>query len=127
MNEYLYWEFGKYSGKHISKTPFNYVEWFVSSKGYDKLSKKKKEGISEYMKWYKETYMGIKEEKVELIINSGEWHSISELPTFDSEVEVRPFTAILIFKGDYFVDSKGRSVSLELVDEWRYTDKYLQK
>lgn len=127
MNEYLYWEFGRHSGKHISKTPFNYIEWYLTTKGHGKLSKGIKEAISEYIKWYKETYMGIKEEKVELIINSGEWHSISELPIFDSEVEVRPFTAILTFKGDCFIDSKGRSVSLELVDEWRYTDKYLQK
>lgn len=127
MNEYLYWEFGRYSGKHISKTPFNYIEWYLTTKGYSKLSKKTKEAMSEYIKWYRETYMGIKEEIVEPIINSGEWHSISELPIFDSEVEVRPFTAILTFKGDYFIDSKGRSVSLELIEEWRYTDKYLQK
>lgn len=127
MNEYLYWEIGRHSGKHISKTPFNYIEWYLTTKGYSKLPKKTKEAISEYIKWYKETYMGIKEIVVEPIVNTGEWHDISERPEIDSEVEVKPFTAILVFKGDYFLDSKDRAVSLELVDEWRYTDKYLNK
>ena len=123
----MYWQFGKYKHRHISKTPFNYIEWFASTKGYNKLSKEDKESMSEYMSWYREEYLGIKASAIEPIINSSEWVSISELPKIDSEVEVRPFSDILIFKGDHFVSKKGKAVSIYLVDEWRYTDDYLEK
>jgi hypothetical protein len=122
----MYWEFGKYKHRHISKTPYNYIDWLVSTKVYNKLSKGDKESLSEYMNWYRETHLSIKKPDVEPIINTTEWNDISELPDIDSEVEVKPFTAILTFKGDYFINEKGKAVSVYLVDEWRYTDRYLE-
>jgi hypothetical protein len=115
---------GMYDGVNIERVPIGYINWFIESKGFERLDKSKKLEIIEYsrkVQGYGQLQIPAETD------NTSEWHSISELPIFDSEVEVRPFTAILIFKGDCFIDSKGRWVSLELVDEWRYTDKYLQK
>lgn len=115
---------GMYDGVNIERVPIGYINWFIESKGFEKLDKPKKLEIIEYsrkVQGYGQLQIPAETD------NTSEWHSISELPIFNSEVEVRPFTAILTFKGDCFIDSKGRWVSLELVDEWRYTDKYLQK
>lgn len=115
---------GMWQGVNIESVPKSYIKWFIESKSFKYVKKSDKLAIIDYYR----VLEGLdKVQMLEKVDNSSEWHSISEFPIFDSEVEVKPFTAILTFKGEYFVDSKGRSVSLELVDEWRYTDKYLQK
>lgn len=115
---------GMWQGVNIESVPKNYINWFIESKSFKYVKKSDRQAIIDYYR----VLEGLdKVQMPEDVVNNSEWHSISELPTFDSEVEVRPLTAILTFKGDYFIDSKNRSVSLELIDEWRYTDKYLQK
>lgn len=115
---------GMWQGVDIQRVPKPYIKWFIESKSFGKVKKSDRQAIVDYYR----VLEGL--DKIQMpkeIKNSGEWHDISEPPEIDSEVEVRPFTAILTFKGDCFIDSKDRSVSLELVDEWRYTDEYLQK
>lgn len=115
---------GMWQGVNIESVPKDYIKWFMGSKSFGNVKKSDRQAIQDYYR----VLEGL--DKVQLpedVVNNSEWHSISELPDIGSEVEVKPFTAILTFKGDCFVDSKNKSVSLELVDEWRYTDKYLNK
>lgn len=115
---------GMWQGVNIERVPISYIKWFIESKSFKYVKKSDRQVVIDYYAKHK----GLSDIKLTAkIVNTGEWHDISERPEIDSEVEVKPFTAILVFKGDYFLDSKGRAVSLELVDEWRYTDKYLNK
>jgi len=114
---------GMHKGMDIERVPKNYIRWFIESVGFKKVKKDDRKAILDYYM----TIQGL--DKIIIpkkIINTTEWHDISELPDIDSEVEVKPFTAILTFKGDYFINEKGKATSVYLVDEWRYTDRYLE-
>jgi hypothetical protein len=114
---------GMHQGVNIERVPIEYIEWFIENKSFQKLKKSDKESIIEYFR----QIQGLDKIKMpEAIENTSEWHDISELPDIGSEVEVKPFTAILTFKGKYFENEKGKAVSIDLVDEWRYTDRYLE-
>jgi hypothetical protein len=114
---------GMHKGVEIERVPKSYIKWFIESKTFSKIKKEDKLAVIEYYRIIE----GLDEIKlVEKIKGTAEWHDISELPDIDSEVEVKPFTAILTFKGDYFINEKGKAVSVYLVDEWRYTDRYLK-
>lgn len=114
---------GMHKGIEIERVPKSYIKWFIESKTFSKIKKEDKLAVIEYYRII-ERLNEIK--LVEKIKGTGEWHNISELPDINSEVEVKPFTAILTFKGDYFINEKGKATSVYLVDEWRYTDRYLE-